>query len=499
MAHRNALRLLRLVNTLLDFSRIEEGRIQASFRPTDLATLTAELVSSFQSATDKAGLRLIVDAPPLSQLAYVDRDMWEKIVLNLLSNAFKFTLEGEIAVNLREEGGNARLTVRDTGTGIPESELPRLFDRFHRVEGAKGRSFEGSGIGLALVQELIKQHGGEITVSSEMGRGTLFTVSLPLGNSHLPADRVEATADVVPTTVRAQAFVEEALHWLPTDELLDAGSAPNMHLVSGPPGDNVKRQRVLIADDNADLRGYIARLLVDRDYEVQAVADGEAALTAIRAARPDLLVTDVMMPRLGGFELLRVVREDAELRHLPIIMLSARAGEEAKVEGFDAGVDDYLAKPFSSRELLARVAANIAMARVRREANETVAVTEARAARVLAGMTEGYMLLDRDFRVVEINEEGLRLAGRPREAILGRSHWENWPGTEMKAQGLLFKRVMAERKPGSVEICVERADGRGAWFEIDAYPVPDGAAIFYRDVSDRKRAEDAFRELNATP
>jgi PAS domain S-box-containing protein len=498
MAHRNALRLLRLVNALLDFSRIEEGRIQASFRPTELATLTAELVSSFQSATDKAGLRLIVDAPPLPQLAYVDRDMWEKIVLNLLSNAFKFTFEGEIAVTLRQEDGNARLTVRDTGTGIPESELPRLFDRFHRIEGAKGRSFEGSGIGLALVQELIKQHGGEITVSSEMGRGTLFTVSLPLGNTHLPADRVEATADVVPTAVRAQAFLEEALHWLPADELLDAGSTPNMPIVSGPPGDNVKRQRVLIADDNADLRGYIARLLIDRGYEVQAVADGEAALTAIRAARPDLLVTDVMMPRLGGFELLRAVREDAELRHLPIIMLSARAGEEAKVEGFDAGVDDYLVKPFSSRELLARVAANIAMARVRREANETVAATEARAARVLAGMTEGYMLLDRDFRVVEINEEGLRLAGRPREAILGRSYWENWPGTEMKAQGLLFKRVMAERKPGSVEICVERADGRGAWFEIDAYPVPDGVAIFYRDVSDRKRAEDALRELNAT-
>ncbi len=174
VAHRNALRLLRLVNSLLDFSRIESGRVQASYRATDLAALTADLAASFRSATDRAGLRLIVDAPPLSEPVYVDQDMWEKVVLNLVSNAFKFTFHGEIAVELREAEGQARLTVRDTGTGIPQAELPRLFERFHRVENARGRSFEGSGIGLALVQELVNLHGGQISVVSEPGRGSAF-------------------------------------------------------------------------------------------------------------------------------------------------------------------------------------------------------------------------------------------------------------------------------------------------------------------------------------
>ena len=253
VAHRNALRLLRLVNSLLDFSRIESGRVLASYRPTDLAALTADLVASFRSATDKAGLRLIVDTPSLSEPLYVDRDMWEKVVLNLVSNAFKFTFHGEIAVELRDTEGGARLTVRDTGTGIPRAELPKLFERFHRVENARGRSFEGSGIGLALVQELVKLHGGQISVASELDRGSAFTVSIPLGSSHLPADRVDVDSGDAPTRVRAQTYVEEALRWLPGeaagDDLLDPGTtldvAPHMACTG----------HVLLVDDNADLRG----------------------------------------------------------------------------------------------------------------------------------------------------------------------------------------------------------------------------------------------------
>ena len=492
LALRNARRLLRLVNSLLDFSRIEAGRVQANYRPTDLARLVADLSSSFRSATEKAGLGFVVDAAPLSQPAYVDRDMFETIVLNLLSNAFKFTFEGEIAVTLREEGGRARLTVRDTGSGIPEAELPRLFDRFHRVEGAKGRSFEGSGIGLALVQELVLQHGGDITVESMLGSGTAFTVSIPLGAAHLPSERLGPELEAAPAERRAKSFVDEALHWLPGDTLVGLSPDDEGTLSVTPMTDNKgQRQRVLLADDSADLRGYIKRLLVERGYEVEAVVDGEEALAAIRARRPDLVVADVMMPRLDGFGLLRTVRGDTELRDLPIIMLSARAGEEAKVEGLNAGADDYLTKPFSARELLARVAANIAMARVRREAAETVAASEARAGRVLAGMTEGYVLLDHEYRVIEINEEGLRLDGRPREDFIGRSHWDIWPGSETGAQGLLYKRVMEEGAPDSVESHYEWEDGHGAWFDVDAYPVPDGLAIFYRDVSVRKLSAQA--------
>ena len=496
VAHRNALRLLRLVNALLDFSRIEAGRTQASYRPTDLAALTVDLASSFRSAIERAGLHLIVDAPPLSEPVYVDRTMWETIVLNLLSNAFKFTFEGEIAVSLQEQGEQAVLTVRDTGAGIPPEELPRLFDRFHRVEGARGRSFEGSGIGLALVKELVAQHGGQLSVQSEVGLGTSFTVSLPFGRDHLAAERIDLTPDVASPATRAASFVQEALRWLPGEPVPETSAEAPPNLSTAMP--SVGRQRIILADDNGDLRTYIQRLLEEQGYEVQALSSGEQALAAVRLNKPDLLVTDVMMPGLDGFGLLEAIRGDAGLRDLPVIFLSARAGEEAKVEGLDLGVDDYLVKPFSTRELLARVSANIAMARVRREAAETVAAAEARAARVLAQMTEGYVLLDHEFRIVEINDEGLRMDGRPREAFVGKSHWDLWPGSETGAQGRLYQQVMSKDDPGSAEVRYEWPDGRSAWMEIDAFPVPDGVAIFYRDISARKLAEEALRELNAT-
>ena len=496
VAHRNALRLLRLVNALLDFSRIEAGRAQASYRPTDLAALTIDLASSFRSAIERANLELIVDAPTLSEPVYVDRTMWETIILNLLSNAFKFTFEGQITVTLHEQAGEAVLTIGDTGAGIPPEELPRLFDRFHRVEGAKGRSFEGSGIGLALVRELVAQHGGRISVQSEVGRGTSFAITVPLGRDHLAADRIDLAPDAAAPTSKAASFVQEALRWLPAEPAAitsDASSPDRSTAVAA-----AERQRIILADDNADLRSYIQRLLEEQGYEVQSLSNGEQALAAVRVNKPDLLVTDVMMPGLDGYGLLKAIRGDAGLRDLPVIFLSARAGEEAKVEGLDAGADDYLVKPFSTRELLARVSASIAMARVRREAAETVAAAEARAARVLAQMTEGYVLLDPEFRVVEINDEGLRIDGRPREALIGGSHWDLWPGSETGAQGRLYRQVMQQGVSGSVEISYAWPDGRNAWFEIDAYPVPDGVAVFYRDISARKLAEEALHELNAT-
>ncbi|WP_112500357.1 response regulator [Agrobacterium sp. lyk4-40-TYG-31] len=364
--HRNGMRLLKLVNSLLDFSRIEAGRTHASFEPTDLSALTAELASNFRSLTEQAGLRLLLDSPPSQAEIFVDRDMWEKIVLNLLSNAFKFTFEGEIRVGVKFGKNEATLTVEDTGTGIPASELPRLFERFHRVEGAKGRSFEGSGIGLALVQELVKLHGGTIDVTSEEGRGTTFTVTIPKGTQHLPADRLQAGQSNAPTSVRAGAFVEEASRWLPVQP--DDGDYQAEILSTVRPS-SAKRQRILLADDNADMRDYVRRLL-SADYEVETVNDGQAALEAIRERKPALLLSDVMMPRLDGFGLIQAIRAEPAFADIPIIVLSARAGEEASVEGLTAGADDYLVKPFSARELSARVAATLAMVRVRHEMGE---------------------------------------------------------------------------------------------------------------------------------
>src|SRR5919202_527101 len=385
VAQRNSLRLLKLVNTLLDFSRIEAGRSQAVYEPTDLATFTRELASVFRSAIERAGMQLIVDCSPLPESIYVDREMWEKIVLNLLSNAFKFTFEGKITVALRSCTDHVELDVSDTGIGIPENELPRLFERFHRVPGVRGRTYEGSGIGLSLVQELVRLHGGTLRVASVEGQGSCFTVSIPAGFVHLPQNQIDATRTLTLTATQAAAYVEEALRWLPEEaggeeeqgekrsrgsegreELMDVNSfaSPATPASPAPPASSA---RILLVDDNADMRDFVRRLL-SCDYEVEAVSNGLAALDAVQRYLPDLVLTDVMMPGLDVLGLLRSLRNNPATQNIPIILLSARAGEESRIEGLEAGADDYLVKPFSGRELLARVRTNIELVQLRREA-----------------------------------------------------------------------------------------------------------------------------------
>jgi signal transduction histidine kinase len=408
LMHRNSLRLLKLVNTLLDFSRIEAGRIQAVYEPTDLAAYTTELASVFRSAIERAALHLSVDCPPLLELVYVDREMWEKIVLNLLSNAFKFTFAGEIAVALRWAGGAAELSVRDTGMGIPEDELPHIFERFHRVRSTQARTYEGTGIGLTLVQELVKLHGGAVTVTSAVERGSTFTVTIPAGSAHLPSERLGAPRMRPSTAVAGEVYVEEALHWSPehTERAVSQGvwadgawSPP--HVSVPPDPSKTPFARILLADDNADMREYVRRLLRER-WDVEAVHDGAAALAAARARVPDLVLTDVMMPGLDGFELLRELRAEARTREVPVILLSARAGEESRVEGLEAGADDYLIKPFSARELMARVGAHLKLSRVRREAAEALAAANAEAERRARAAEEAQALLQASLHEKEV-------------------------------------------------------------------------------------------------
>lgn len=366
IAYRNGLRLQKLVNSLLDFSRIEAGRVQASYEATNLASLTSDLASNFRSACERAGIDLIVDCPDLEEPIYVDPDMWEKIVLNLVSNAFKFTFSGSIEVKLRKSAETVELTVRDTGVGIPPEELPKVFERFHRVPVSRGRTQEGSGIGLALVRELVKLHGGTVSVKSAPGEGTLFTVSLPRGKDHLPKDRINAARTMTPTSLGAAPFVSEALRWLPPT----SGSDRDSSAVSAQRENaDERRFRILLADDNADMRDYVSRLLSDR-YEVVAVADGQAAWNAIQERVPDLVLSDVMMPVLDGFELLRRIRANPATQEIPVVLLSARAGEEARIEGLEATADDYIVKPFSARELLATVDAHRKTIDIRRESRE---------------------------------------------------------------------------------------------------------------------------------
>ena len=355
MVHRNALRLMRLVNALLDFSQLEAGRLRASYEPLDLAAATTYLASSFRSAVERVGLEFEVDCAPLPEPIFVDPALWEKIVLNLLSNALKFTFEGEIGIRVRWRGDRAEVEVRDTGTGIPEAELPRIFDRFHRVAGARSRTHEGSGIGLALVHDLVRLHGGQISAQSQPGLGTTFTITLPSGSAHLPAERVVTAPSAARRGPGATHLLHEARRWSPptgTPTSPPAGAGPR------------SRPHILVVDDNADLRDYISHVLGEH-YSVEAVTDGLAALASIRARRPNLILSDVMMPRLDGFGLLSQVRSDARLQDVPFILLSARAGEESVIEGLEAGADDYLVKPFAARELLARARTHIELARQR--------------------------------------------------------------------------------------------------------------------------------------
>ena len=419
VAHRNSIRLLKLVNTLLDFSRIEAGRMQGVFEPIDLTTLTAELASVFRSAIERAGLSLVIECSTIQGTVYVDREMWEKILFNLLSNAFKFTFYGMISVKLREGDHEVQLEVSDTGTGIPEAELPHLFERFHRVKGARGRSYEGSGIGLALVQDLVRLHGGDVRVESKFGSGTAFTVTIPTGSAHLPADRLGAARTLSSTGISSRAYVEEALKWLPGIEEhsdpLQTLAEPSTQLSTPHNQPNGPRARILLADDNSDMREYVHRLLAER-YEVEAVADGEAALLAARSQEIDLVLTDVMMPNLDGFGLVRALRSDDRTRTIPVILLSARAGEESRVEGMDKGADDYLVKPFSARELMARVEAHLNLQRVRKQAEQTVRELMAKEQKARASAEVANRIKD-DFLAMLSHE--LRT---PLNAIVGWTH-----------------------------------------------------------------------------
>jgi signal transduction histidine kinase/PAS domain-containing protein len=380
LVSRNGARLLRLVNTLLDFSRLEAGRVQAVYLATDLAGFTSELASVFRSATDKARLRLIVDCSDLGEPVYVDRDMWEKVVLNLISNAFKFTFEGEIAVSVHRVGNMAELRVRDTGVGIPAEAIPKLFERFNRVPNVPSRTHEGSGIGLALVNELVRLHGGSVRAESIVGEGSTFVVSIPFGQTHLAAGQMGGSRSLSSTAVGAKPFVEEALRWLPdsaagSDEIFSVQDEL-LPIPCPPMSETDVRPRVLVADDNSDMRQYLARLLSEQ-YEVETAPDGQAVLQAAHKNPPDLIVSDVMMPILDGFELLKALREDEQTRAIPVILLSARAGEESRVEGIEAGADDYLIKPFSARELLARVSGRLEIARLQRDRETQLRTSQA--------------------------------------------------------------------------------------------------------------------------
>jgi signal transduction histidine kinase len=500
-AFRNALRLQKLVNALLEFSRIEAGRAQATYVPMNIGRLTTELAAMFESAMLRAGLRYVIRCDAIDEPIYLDPDMYEKILLNLLSNALKFTFDGEIAVSLCDAGDRVELCVRDTGVGIAPDAMPRLFERFHRIDGTRARTHEGSGIGLALVSDLVKLHGGSIRADSTLGAGTTFTLAIPKGKVHLPADKIGAVIRDRASTV-SSAILEEALSWLRDPADGAAAVAPAARVEPSPS----PRPLVLVADDNADMRSYLRRVL-GAQFAVEAVRDGRAALEAARRVRPDLVLTDVMMPNLDGFGLLQALRADERTRAIPVVMLSARAGEESRIEGLQAGADDYLVKPFSARELIARVRTHLELSRLRREA-------ELQASRLNALFEQAPAVIsvfagpDHVYRLA--NPQHLERIGH--RQVLGLPVRQALP--EMEGQGVveLLDRAYAtgERIVGS-ELPIQLPRGaqlEQTYWNFVAQPYRDaegnveGVMVFSFEITAqvlaRQRAEALTRQLQAS-
>jgi PAS domain S-box len=395
IAKRNSLRLLKLVNTLVDFSSIEAERIQAVYEPTDLATLTIELVSMFRSSIERAGIHLIIDCPPLPEPIYIDREVWEKIVMNLFSNALKFTFKSEIILSLRWVTNGIELEVQDTG------------------------------ITTATYLDEVKSWSAETNVVVQVQQ-------MPPPQLPLP--------------------------------------------------------QILLVDDNPDLCNYIQRLLSQK-YQIKSVNSGLAALESIREQKPDLVITDVIMPELNGLELLQILRHDPDTQRIPIILLSARAEENARIEGLEAKADDYLIKPFSARELLARVQSILEMTQLRQEATireQELINTKARVTDILESITDGFLSLDHQWRLTYVNGASERLSGKTREELLGGNFWDIYShlmGFEGEEK---LRQVIQTQVADNFETCLAQDN---LWYEVHVYPYEKGLAIYWRDITKRKQAE----------
>ncbi|MBM7775631.1 PAS domain S-box-containing protein [Actinokineospora baliensis] len=475
LIRRNAARLRRMVDNILDFTRIESGALRAERVGTDLSAFTKAIARSFEPAVERAGLELRLDCPPVSREVFLDREMWQRILLNLLSNAVKYTLSGRITVAITATPERVEISVSDTGLGIPADQLPLVFRRFHRVRGAGGRSHEGTGIGLALVRQLVTLHDGAITADSTPGEGTTFTVTLPYGTGApgTGAPPPESTVD---------DYLEEAYRW--TER-----TGVEQDTATRVPAGRTAGATVLVVEDNADLRGFLARLL-GAHWSVVVAASGEEALAAIGDQRPDLVLSDVAMPGMDGFGLLAALREDPATEQIPVILLSARAGEEAAIEGLAAGADDYLVKPFSSPELLARVRSTLELARVRTQ-------QAAWRAALVDALDDGFFTVDADGTLLEMNAACGTILGWGAEGLPYRPPYPWWP-TDPRQRGDR-ERVLAQTLSGEGGRYVQparRPDGREIWIALalSRVPAPAGDGRIYvgtvREVTEDVRAAE---------
>ncbi|KAA3619565.1 MAG: response regulator [Calditrichaeota bacterium] len=336
---RNARRLQRLVEQLLDLSRIEARRMPLRAQQDNIVPKIREWSASFVSLAESKNITLNLHFPEHAIFVFFDSEKLEKIVYNLLSNAFKFTPEArEITVTAGSDVSRFKFSVRDTGIGISPQQVEHVFDRFYRASDALTGEQGGTGIGLALAKEFVELHHGEIRVESEPGKGSTFTVLLPLGREHLSDDEiVEGVMDGEMAQPSQGSFEE-----------MDAETVTESDNVHAVP--KTERPVVLIIEDNEDMRRHLRNCLA-AEFELIETENGEAGLQAAHKKLPDLVVSDVMMPVMDGIVLCEKLKTDQRISHIPVILLTARAGQMDKLVGLETGADDYLTKPFDAREL----------------------------------------------------------------------------------------------------------------------------------------------------
>lgn len=354
---RNGQRLQRLINQLLDLSKLEAGKMRLNIAPVKVVQLVKFIATAFESLAGIRGIDLKLQLPDGEVLADLDRDKVEKVLTNLISNALKFTPQGgEVAISMRvipsqrpdwSEREQIEIVVKDNGPGISLAQQPHVFDRFYQADDASSRQHEGTGIGLALSNELVKLHGGEIHLKSEPGYGTSFNIVLPLreaqpANTALPQPAKDNRKfDIVEVT--GQEHRSSSLESL----------APQSETVATDPA-TVNAATILIVEDNPDMRTYIATHL-QQQYRILQAPDGRRGLRLAQQQGPDLIISDIMMPEMDGFELCKKLKTGAATSHIPVILLTARASGDSKIEGLETGADNYLTKPFNAHELKLRV------------------------------------------------------------------------------------------------------------------------------------------------
>ena len=346
LIHRSARRLNRLVDELLDLAKIEAGEMKLSTRPVNVISAVHDVVLTFQPLAERKKITCRCSCDEHEIVAHLDRVKIDKILTNVLSNAFKFTPDGgrvdvSVSVQPSEEGGAVAITIADTGIGIPAEHLDKIFDRFYQVDGSHTREQEGTGIGLALTKELVELHKGRIEVESVEGRGSTFRLIFPLGTAHLKPEEIGGDAGECPHE-KATPQADEGVTG--TDEHgRDRGVSEKGGLPS-----------LLIVEDNADVRKYVSSIL-ENSYRIIEAQDGEEGFDKSVGCIPDLIITDLMMPKMDGFHLCGKLKADSRTSHIPVIMLTAKATSKDKIDGLESGADDYIMKPFEARELEARI------------------------------------------------------------------------------------------------------------------------------------------------